>query len=303
MSKYLQYRRYQLILEKLNKKPYSSFLEIDEALQQHDILITKRTLQRDLDTIRNEFLIEIPYDRSRDGYFIDYQESLLEDVESFAHFLEIVNTADLLVNTLSEGKNALQYISFDSTGNFNGVKNLKPLLKAIQDKRTISFDHENYQTGQISPYVLQPYALREYLNRWYLVGIAKGEEAFRKFGVDRIQNIQISTEVFERNPEKNPHALFGQIIGLELTDKKLEPVVLSFKPQQGKYIKSLKLHQSQKILLDNEQELRIELLLIPNFELIQNILMHGSLVKVLQPGWLADKVVRILQSAVRQYQG
>ena len=108
MSKYLQFRRYQFIIEKLKSKTFTSFEEINETLDQHDIKITKRTLQRDLQTIRNEFLIEIPYDRKHNGYYIDYEESLLEDIESFVHFLEIVNTADLLVNNLEEGKNNLK---------------------------------------------------------------------------------------------------------------------------------------------------------------------------------------------------
>ena len=63
MSKYLQFRRYQFILEKLRSKAYSSFAEIDMSLRQHDIEINKRTLQRDLQTLRNEFLIEILYDK------------------------------------------------------------------------------------------------------------------------------------------------------------------------------------------------------------------------------------------------
>ena len=69
MSKYLQFRRYQFIIEKLKSKGFTSFEEINETLSQHDIKITKRTLQRDLQTIRNEFLIEIPYDRKHNGYW------------------------------------------------------------------------------------------------------------------------------------------------------------------------------------------------------------------------------------------
>ena len=76
---------------------------------------------------------------------------------------------------------------------------------------------------------------------------------------------------------------------------------MSFDPQQGKYVKSLKLHRSQLVLKDDENELRIQLLVRPNFELIQNILMHGSLVTVLEPEWLRDKLIRIYKSALRNY--
>ncbi|MEL4454833.1 WYL domain-containing protein [Lutimonas vermicola] len=301
MSKYLQFRRYQFIIEKLKSKAFTSFEEINETLDQHDIRITKRTLQRDLQTIRNEFLIEIPYDRKHNGYYIDYEESLLEDIESFVHFLEIVNTADLLVNNLEEGKNNLRHISFDSIGNLRGIHILKPVLQAIRDQSVITFDHLSYQTGDITRYSIKPYGLRESLNRWYVVGIAHGEDDFWKFGIDRIKNLNITTETFVRDPNKDPHKIFEQVIGVEISDKELQPVILSFDPQQGKYIKSLKLHRSQKILLDNKEEVRIEIKVKPNFELIQNILMHGSLVTVLEPEWLVTKIKRILHSALRKY--
>lgn len=303
MSGYVQFRRYYFIIEKLKSKAFTTFEEINETLAGHDIEINRRTLQRDLQTIRNEFLIEIPYDRKQNGYYIDYEESLTEDIESFVHFLEIVNTADLLVNNLSEGKNTLRHISFDSIGNLRGINVLKPVLQAIQDQNIITFDHLSYQSGEITRYTLQPYGLREYLNRWYVVGIVEGESGLWKFGVDRIENLVITARFFERDAEKNPHELFEQVIGVEISEEPVQKVILSFEPRQGKYIKSLKLHRSQAVLVDDEKELRIQLTVKPNFELIQQILSHGSLVTVLEPEWLREKVVRIYRSALRKYEG
>ena len=57
---------------------------------------------------------------------------------------------------------------------------------------------------------------------------------------------------------------FDQVIGVEISDKELQSVVLSFDPQQGKYIKSLKLHRSQKVLIDNNEEVRIQIMVKPN---------------------------------------
>lgn len=302
MSGYIQFRRYYFIIEKLKSKVFTTFDEINETLARHDIEINRRTLQRDLQTIRNEFLIEIPYNRKQNGYYIDYEESLTEDIESFVYFLEIVNTADLLVNNLSDGKNTLRHISFDGVGNLRGINVLKPVLQAIQDQNVITFDHLSYQSGEITGYTLQPYGLREYMNRWYVVGIAEGESGLWKFGVDRIENLVITAKVFEREPEKNPHALFEKVIGVEISGESVQKVILSFEPRQGKYIKSLKLHRSQAVLVDDEKELRIQLTVKPNFELIQHILSHGSMVIVLEPEWLRDKVVRIYRSALQKYE-
>ena len=301
MSKYVRFRRYQFILEKLKSKKFSSFDDIDYYLRQHDISINKRTLQRDLQTLRNEFLIEIPYDKKHNGYYIDFEESIAADVESFMHFLEIINTAELLRQSLSEGSRSLKYVSFDSQGNFRGTGHLKPLFRAIRDRLWVTFNHLNYQSGKLSNYRIRPYGLREYQNRWYVVGITEYEDELWKFGLDRITLLEVETKVFERDESKDPHGIFDHVIGVETSDEPLQQIVLSFDPQQGNYIKSLKLHHSQEVLIDTDQELRIRLILKPNFELIQNILMHGSLVTVLEPEWLVDKMKSILNDALLGY--
>jgi predicted DNA-binding transcriptional regulator YafY len=288
-------------LEKLKSKKFSSFDDIDYYLRQHDIFINKRTLQRDLQTLRNEFLIEIPYDKKHNGYYIDYEESITADVESFMHFLEIINTAELLRQSLSEGSRSLKYVSFDSQGNFRGTGHLKPLFRAIRDRLWVTFNHLNYQSGKLSNYRIRPYGLREYQNRWYVVGITEYEDELWKFGLDRITLLEVETNVFERDENLDPHALFDHVIGVETSDEPLQHIVLSFDPQQGNYVKSLKLHHSQEVIIDSDEELRIRLHLKPNFELIQNILMHGSLVTVLEPEWLVDKMKSILNDALLGY--
>jgi predicted DNA-binding transcriptional regulator YafY len=90
-------------------------------------------------------------------------------------------------------------------------------------------------------------------------------------------------------------------IGLVYNEKKIEKIILSFEPKQGKYIKSLPLHKSQKILIENEDELRIEIKVFPNFELIQRILMQGNRVKVIEPKSLAEKIKNELKEALDNY--
>src|SRR5215831_6911377 len=68
-------KRYQLILEKLRYNSYPSFEEIKNFLHDQGFEISKRTLQRDIDAIRNEFSVSILFDRGRKGYYIDQESS------------------------------------------------------------------------------------------------------------------------------------------------------------------------------------------------------------------------------------
>lgn len=94
MSKHGTIRRYTLEIEKIRRGQFPSFQEIKDYLFEHGFEIGARTIQRDIEQIRFEFGIEIKYDRDKNGYYIDYVNSL--NIESFFRFLEIVNTAELL---------------------------------------------------------------------------------------------------------------------------------------------------------------------------------------------------------------
>jgi len=107
--------------------------------------------------------------------------------------------------------------------------------------------------------------------------------------------------VFKTNGKEDAASLFDNIIYLSYLEGKVEEVILSFQPIQGKYVKSLPLHRSQKIIKDDKKSLVISLDLIPNFELRQKILMMGETVKVLKPAKLAAEIKRSLANALKQY--
>lgn len=299
MSKHGTIRRYSLEIEIIRKSKLPSFAKIKEHLIKHSFEISDRTLQRDIEQIRNEFGIEIEFNREENGYFINEERSI--NLESFLRFLEIVNTAVLLTESLSESKNSLQYISFDIGGELKGIENLKPILKAIKNNRFITFDHNNFHTNKTRKHLFKPYLLKEYLKRWYIIGTFGGSEDFRTFGIERIENLKVKAETFKPNVQLNPLEIFKQTIGLVYSENKAQIIVLSFTPTQGKYIKTLPLHSSQKIITDNEIEYRVSIEVIPNYELKQLILRHGDTVKVIQPEWFVDEIKENLKNALDRY--
>ena len=81
----------------------------------------------------------------------------------------------------------------------------------------------------------------------------------------------------------------------------METIILSFTPNQGKYVKTLPLHITQETLIDDDTEFRISIDVIPNYELIQTILKQGDTVKVIEPQWLADKIKENLKRTLKKY--
>ena len=78
-------------------------------------------------------------------------------------------------------------------------------------------------------------------------------------------------------------------------------VILSFEPEQGKYIKSYPIHESQVILADNQQELRIKLTIFITHDLVMEILLYGMSVRVISPEHLVKKIKAIYTGANALY--
>ncbi len=80
-----------------------------------------------------------------------------------------------------------------------------------------------------------------------------------------------------------------------------QEIILSFEPGQGKYIVSYPLHGSQKVIIDNEKELRVSLYLFITHDFIMELLSFGDKVKVIQPQSLIDDLKQVYKAAQKQY--
>jgi predicted DNA-binding transcriptional regulator YafY len=267
-------------------------------LENRDVYTSIRTAERDIEQIRNNFGINIIYDPLERGYYID--EDTSPNLQSFMRFLEIANTADILLKGIKQTKDFIKDIEFDLRGGLLGTENLSMLLKAVNNLKKIQFTHYNYLTNKETKVLMDPYFLKEYLGRWYIVGLRDDNE-IRTYGIDRITELAITKEGFDKTKEAKARANFDSIIGLVYSYGKPQRVILSFTPQQGRYVKSLQWHHSQKILVDNETEFRISLFVIPNYELFQQILMHGADVEVIEPEWLRKDIKSKIMDALLKY--
>lgn len=292
-------RRYFLIIEKISRNKYIDFKSLKEYLFGMGFEVSTRTIQRDIEHIRFEFGLEIQYNRSQNGYAIIKNEST--DFENFIRYLEIASTTELFTDSLKKSKTTLNHISFESQGELKGIRYLKPLLSAILNKHQILITHENFKTGEVTEYLIDPYLLKEYQNRWYVIGYVDEFKQFRTFGIDRILKIEQTKAFYKPISKINPLNFFDDVIGLTYSDAKVEEVILSFTHLQGKYIKALPLHKSQIILKDSDSELVVQLWIVPNYEFIQRLLMLGAGVQVQKPEWLRNEVKKTLLETLKLY--
>jgi predicted DNA-binding transcriptional regulator YafY len=288
--------RLSSILNFVHQHPFCNLQEMMENLSNRDFFPTERTMQRDLKTIREMCFIDIKYSRLQNGYYIEKDSE--RDFNEWMQIFELFNRANVINEVLIKTPGTIDYIDFDQSVSIHQEQLFPTILNAIIERRKIKFTYQRFWEEESSLIELEPQLLKEYLNRWYVVGTNEAGE-FRSYGLERVTELQLLAMTFKPKV-KNPKKLFYDVIGL-YSDNEKEQVILSYQPFQGKYIKSQPLHSSQKILVDNESELRIEIKVCPNYELEEQILKQGERVTVLEPEWLREEIKKRVRSTMNNY--
>jgi predicted DNA-binding transcriptional regulator YafY len=298
MSRRESISRYNLIIKKLRRAPatfneIAGYLKRESELQDYDFNVSKRTFQRDLNEIRSLYDIDIQYDFSRRLYFIESDQQT-EANERIMEAFDIINAVNL-------SERLTGFISFEKRKP-QGTENFYSLLHAIKDCRLISFTYHKYFSDEVSARKAKPLALKEFRKRWYLLAKDLNDEIVKTFALDRLSDLSITGEKSGRLSGIEVNDYFKHSFGImgPNAEKPLE-VILSFDALQGKYIKSLPLHESQEIIKDDEDELLIKLMIFITHDFIMEILSYGGDVKVISPDSLVAEIKASLACALNQY--
>jgi predicted DNA-binding transcriptional regulator YafY len=290
--------RYHLIISKLRKHPVTynelaDFLARESEFHGYQFEKAKRTIQRDFDAIRSIYNIDIRFDFRRGVYVLDLDENQEKN-------LRMVEALDLF-NAMKVTENISGIIHFEKRRP-QGTENMNGLLHAIQNRVQIKFSYSKYWENEATQRIAEPYALKEFKNRWYLVALDQKDHRIKTFALDRLTELEITKRKFQHPQKFDVNEYFKHCFGIITSDSE-EPqeIVLSFEPFQGKYIKSLPLHESQEVLVDNEHEVRIKLNIFVTHDFLMEILSHGENVKVIQPAGLIDQLKSIYTNALNQY--
>lgn len=292
-------KRFTRIIDFVERKNFPTLQEIISYLSDNENEISVSTFKRDISHLSIDFGIDISYNSVKRGYFLDKENSI--NSETFARMMHLLQTSEILQETIKDNRKNLNYLSFDNASNFKGINLLPPILESIKNNTVIQFSHQNFSQNTFKLYTLNPYGLKEYANRWYVIGEINNTKEIRTFGLDRINDLEILPQKFKPNPKQNPIQEFDSIVGLIYSTHPLQKVVLSFTPLQGNYLKTLAIHPSQKIIVDDQEQLKIELMIKPNIEFIQKILSFGNSVTVIEPSWLVEEVKQELKNAIKNY--
>lgn len=305
MAKKEQMLRLKFIEEFLRRRKNrgGSFEEINEYLESKyqdrgleldDLKFTKRTFLRDKEAIFEVFGVHIIYKRSTNSYVIDADE--------IDEYHEDVFDNLLLVEAYREVKGKKNVMFFEQRKS-RGLHWLNGLVHSITHQKIIALNYTKFWEGVSHQKTLEPYALKEFRNRWYLLANEKDGKDFilKTFGLDRISDLEISNSTFK--PQKiDIEKYFINSFGIIYSeDEQPEEIVLSFDAEQGQYINTLPMHHSQKVLINNDKEYRIQLTLFPTYDFEREVLSHGERVKIISPKGFRDHLQNEVKNMLKNY--
>lgn len=195
----------------------------------------------------------------------------------------------LSLNIESDGK---QIVGFDYNPYLKGRQHFASLLTAISEKRVLSLEYKNFKQEKVDTIIVHPYFLKEYNNRWFLLGFNEDKHKISNFAFDRI--ISINTVSFPKYRENEEidfnQEYFDDIIGVSHTNAEQQPIIIKVAKDTYPYIETKALHWSQSVVDRDEDFVTIKIKVAPNFELEQCLLSYGEAITVIQPISLREKI-------------
>lgn len=198
-------------------------------------------------------------------------------------------------------------ISFDDCIT-KGREHFTPLYNAIINKQVLQLTYHSF-TAPEETVTFHPYFLKEYNNRWYIVGLCDDKDSIFNYALDRIKSVSVLPNHTYKGKDININEYYNDVIGVTVSpDNKPVDVIFRLSPTQYQYVKTKKIHHSQvhvKSERDEKGEFTghiVKIHVALNFELEQLILSFGQNIEIIEPIELREKIKNRLKEALNQYQ-
>ncbi len=279
--------------------------------------VSIRTIYRDIDAINLAGIPIVSFSGNNggfgilDNYKLDRQLLSLNDMLSILTALKgindtiedryLTNAIDKITSLVPKDKTDELNQHFENViidllpWSYNEVqkKILKIIHDAIKENLVIQFDYKNLKSEKITRMV-EPMSLVFKGYSWYLFGYCKSKNDFRIFKISRINNLLITEKSFKR---KN-----YSYRSFSIEEKKLQNLInmkLKFSPEIRDIVEEY--YGDDKINVDDDGYLIVELTMPVDRWIYSNILSYGEHVEVLSPEHLRETIKEKAKKILNNY--
>lgn len=291
--------------------------------------VSCKSIQRDIDFMREMLNAPIEYDSRKKGYFyrevwifnpatfLDRQElealaatsTILAQYQGTPYYEEISQAIEKIIQYLPfscSGDALFDIYSFNNPATVNGVdhEQFTLLEQAIRNRQKVGMIYQTSSRQAVTERIVQPYRLHydQSAGTWYLIAMCELRNEVRTFAVNRIQQPALTGEHFTIPEGFSINGYlenaFHQTVGPNLCE-----ISIRFTPYQSQWIREHTWHPSQQIEEHPDGSLTIKLTVSALDAVKRWVMRYGAQAEVLEPKELREMVSQEVREMGEIYKG
>lgn len=265
--------RHGLSLDELNEQWQDSYLYDGKE-------IVRKTWWEHRNQINLQFGINIEYNNQTKRYFIKSRNEINRPAVQ-----EWMLNSFAVGNMLLIGKDLRDRILCESIP--SGYEYLTNIIQAMRENKVLALTYQSFLENEIKEVTAEPYFIKVFKQRWYLIAHVPDHENLCTYALDRIQELAITEQKFKLTKKIDAHEMYATAYGIVVgKEEQVERIELNVYNNQAKYFRSLPLHHSQREIATTEYCSVFEYYLQSTYDFIQELLLHGPDVEVIHPNHL-----------------
>ena len=296
--------KYVWVIDTIYRRRKISFKELNELWLRDEISrgvdIPKRTFDNWRSVIFDMFGINIVNEnRGEYRYYIEFEEDVCNNgVRSWLYDTLSVSNA-LAKSQGIKNRILLEYVP-------SGQEYLQPIIEAMKENQVLNITYHSYWKDVDTSFDVQPYCVKLFRQRWYMVARSTYpsyyEQGPRVYALDRIHDLYATGETFKMPKDWDAQEFFNGCFGITADQRiEIQTIKLKVTASQANYIRDLMLHESQEEIVKNDEYSIFKYYLRPTYEFIQEILLNGDSMEVLEPLQLREEIAGIINRMNSMY--
>ncbi|MBQ2188436.1 MAG: WYL domain-containing protein [Bacteroidales bacterium] len=297
-------KRYVWLLDTIYRSGETgiTFDEINEKWQRYDLLsegerYPKRTFEQHKDEIQSIFNVEICCDRKTNRYYIDDRDELRNNNLVLRWLINTFN----LNNIIGQSKNLKDRIGLEEIP--AGQEQLIDIIDLMNNSHTFDMEYQKFYSEDKQLYQnMEPYGVHIFQRRWYVLARNPKNDTLHTYSLDRIVSLKKNNNTFKMPKDFSISDFFSDCFGIIKDATKKQHIVLKANAFQAKYLKSLPLHVSQRVVSEDDGFTIFCYDLRPTFDFKQKILSYMSNIEVIEPQSFRDEIMDDIIRMLKNYE-
>lgn len=249
------------------------------------IPMARTSFNRHRDEIEEVFGIRIICDRSNG---CRYSIADIGDLDRHSALNWMANTLSLN-NIIAENRTVHDRILLEPVPSEG--ETLRRAIEAMKTSRMIAVDYHKYQSEATLHYEVEPYCVKLYNRRWYVLVRFQAENAFRILSFDRICQLEILSTTFAMPRDFSVAAFFKDFYGIYYDPAiPMERITIRTYGKERYYVRDLPIHPTQTVVGSGDDYTDYEIRLRPTSDFKAYLLSQCEWLQVLTPQALADDI-------------